>query len=125
MRIYAASLLLCLAACSPETADAPDSVRAANESTPPAAAPPPAPSPLSVPPGAPAADVLTLQGLGALRIGEAVPAGSGWAERGAQISDLCRTISSPDFPGVYAIVEGDRVRRITVGERSDVKLAEG
>jgi hypothetical protein len=125
MRIHAAALLLCLAACSPETADAPDSVRAANERTPPAAAPPPPPSPLSVPPGVPAADVLTLQGLDALRIGEAVPAGSGWAELGAQISDLCRIVSSPDFPGVYAIVEGDRVRRITVGERSDVKLAEG
>jgi hypothetical protein len=69
--------------------------------------------------------VLTLEGLGALRIGQAVPAGSGWAERGAQISDECRLISSPDFPGVYAIVEGGRVRRITVGQRSDVKLVEG
>ena len=48
-----------------------------------------------------------------------------WAERGAQISDSCRTVSSPDFPGVYAIVEEGRVRRITVGQRSDVRLAEG
>jgi hypothetical protein len=69
--------------------------------------------------------VLTLEGLGALRIGQAVPAGSGWAERGAQISDVCRTITSPDHSGVYAIVEGGKVRRVTVGERSDVKLIEG
>jgi hypothetical protein len=60
-----------------------------------------------------------------LKIGQPVPAGSGWAERGAQISDECRTVSSPDFPGVYAIVEGGKVRRVTVGERSDVKLVEG
>ena len=84
-----------------------------------------APPPVAPPPAPPAANVLTLQGLGALRIGEAVPAGSGWAERGAQISDMCRTVSSPDFPGVYAIVEEGKVRRITVGERSDVKLIEG
>jgi hypothetical protein len=34
-------------------------------------------------------------------------------------------VSSPDFPGVYSIVEEGKVRRITVGERSDVKLVEG
>jgi hypothetical protein len=73
----------------------------------------------------PAATVLTLEGLGALRIGQAVPAGSGWAERGGQIPGGCRTISSPDFPGVHAIVEDGKVRRITIGERSNVKLAEG
>ena len=54
-----------------------------------------------------------------------MPAAGGWAERGAQISDGCRTISSPDHPGVYAIVEGGKVRRITVGKGSDVKLVEG
>ncbi len=87
----------------------------------------PAPSPPPPPPAdaPPAADVLTLAGLGALTIGQAVPAGSGWAERGAQISDSCRTVSSPDFPGVYAIVGDGKVRRITVGERSGVKLVEG
>ena len=78
--------------------------------------------PADAPPGR---DVLTLTGLGKLRIGEAVPVGSGWAERGAQISDMCRMISSADFPGVYAIVEEGQVRRITIGERSDVKLVEG
>ena len=72
-----------------------------------------------------AATILTLDGLGALRIGEPVPEGSGWAERGAQISEECRTVTAPDVPGVYAIVEDGRVRRITLGERSDIKLAEG
>lgn len=77
--------------------------------------------------GTPAAGVkmLTLEGLGGLVIGQPVPAGSRFAERGAQINDTCRTVSSPDYPGVYAITENDQVRRITVGERSDVKLAEG
>ena len=71
-----------------------------------------------------APDVLTLDGLGDLRIGEPVPAGSRWAERGAQASDTCRTISSPDFPGVYAIVEDGKVRRITAGQRSTIRLAD-
>ena len=118
----ATALLLCLAACSSEPAQAPDvAPDSANERTPPAAAPPST----SPSPPAPAAKMLTLEGLGALRIGQAVPAGSGWAERGAQASDTCRIISSPDFPGVYAIVEGGKVRRITVGQRSGVKLIEG
>lgn len=71
------------------------------------------------------ANVLALEGLGDLRIGQAVPKGSSWKERGAQTGDACRTVSSPDFPGVHAIVEGGAVRRITVGQRSDVKLVEG
>ena len=121
--LAAPTLLLCLAACSPEPAEAPDvAPGAANHGAAPTAAAPPAARSPSAPP---AADVLTLEGLGALRIGRAVPAGSGWAEEGAQISDECRIVSSSDFPGVYAIVEDGRVRRITVGERSDVKLAGG
>lgn len=118
--LAATPLLLCLADCSPEPTDARDvTPAAANESVP--VAPPPTPSP-SAPP---AADILTLEGLGALRVGQAAPAGGGWAERGAQISDSCRTISSADHPGVYAIVEDGKVRRITVGSGSDVKLVEG
>lgn len=70
-------------------------------------------------------DVLTLEGLGNLRIGQPVPADSGFAERGAQVSATCRTVSSAEFPGVYAIVSDGQVRRITVGQRSDVKLIEG
>ena len=123
--IPAAAILLCLAACSPEPADAPDA--AANTTNQSATAPPPS---SAQPPAAPtetppAANTLTLEGLGVLKRGQAVPANSSWAERGAQISDECRTVSSPDFPGVYAIVEGGKVRRVTVGERSDVTLVEG
>ena len=65
------------------------------------------------------------KGLGDLVIGEPVPQGSGFAERGAQISDGCHTISSRAYPGVYAITERGEVRRITVVERSGVKLVEG
>jgi len=72
-----------------------------------------------------AGDILALEGLGDLRIGQPVPSGSSWAERGAQISEECRTVSSPRYPGVYAIVTGDKVRRITLGQRSTVLLAEG
>ncbi|MFD1106739.1 hypothetical protein [Sphingobium olei] len=73
----------------------------------------------------PASQMLGLEGLGTLRIGAPVPKDSGWAERGAQTGDTCRTVSSPAYPGVYAIVGGGKVRRITVGTRSDVKLVEG
>ena len=70
---------------------------------------------------------LALEGLGDLVVGEPAPNGSSFAERGAQIGDECRTISSPAYPGVYAITagEGGPVRRITVGERSEVTLVEG
>ena len=69
--------------------------------------------------------VLTLDGLGALKIGQPVPKGGTWAERGAQASDTCRLVSSPKYPGVYAIAEQGKVRRISVGERSDVRTIEG
>jgi hypothetical protein len=118
------ALLLCLAACSPQPNGSPDAAAdTANEAE--ASPAPPAPPPPAVSADVPAGSVLTLDGLGALKIGEPVPAGSGWAERGAQVSDACRTVTSPDFPGVYAIVEGGKVRRITVGGRSGVKLIEG
>ena len=68
---------------------------------------------------------ISLERLGELEIGQPLPTGGKWAERGAQPSDLCRTVTSPEFPGVYAIVVNEAVRRITVGQRSDVKLAEG
>lgn len=74
--------------------------------------------------GASSANVLTLDGLGDLRIDLPVPAGSKWAERGAQASNACRTISSPDYTGVYAIIEQGKVRRITAGQNSAVKLSE-
>lgn len=124
----AAAIALALAACSaepPENGAAEDQANSANASAPSQSALEPSPATNVSAPEAPAATVLTLEGLGPLRIGEPVPAKSGWAERGAQISDACRTVSSPDFPGVYAIVEDGRVRRVTVGQRSDVKLIEG
>lgn len=121
--ILVASALACaLAACSSQ---APEQT---GEATSPAA------EPTSVVPTADVAErpaafsdrkILSLEGLGNLRIGEAAPAGSSWAERGAQESDICRTITSPDYPGVYAIVEQGKVRRITLGQRSTVKLVEG
>lgn len=76
-------------------------------------------------PAAEGGRTLMLEGLGDLMIGRPVPTGSSFAERGAQISEDCRTVSSPDYPGVYAMTDGAQVRRITVGERSDVKLVEG
>jgi hypothetical protein len=117
-------LLLAIAACSPEPAKSPAADDRTNEATPPATA---SPRPDPAPPAAatPSARTLTLEGLGALRIGAAVPPGVGWAERGAQVPGGCTTVSSPDFPGTYAIVEGGKVRRITIGERSDVRLVEG
>lgn len=71
------------------------------------------------------AQVIGLEGLGDLRLGEAVPRGGRWRERGAQTGHACRTVSSPAYPGVYAIVSGGKVRRITVGRASHVKLVEG
>jgi hypothetical protein len=123
--LTATLLLLCLAACSSQRGDSPDAApNTANEAQSPPASPAP-PAPAAQPPAVSADHVLTLDGLGALKIGEPVPAGSGWASRGAQVSNSCTTVTSPDFPGVYAIVEGGKVRRITVGERSGVKLIEG
>lgn len=81
--------------------------------------------PKGTPSAAATPDVLGLEGLGDLRIGQPVPARSSWAERGAQAGDACRTVTSPAYPGVYAIVEQGKVRRITLGKRSQVKLAEG
>lgn len=70
--------------------------------------------------------VLALEGLGDLAIGKPVPASSTFASRRAQIpgSD-CKTLSSPDYPSVYALVEDGEVRRITVTRDSQVKLVEG
>jgi len=119
------SLALGLAACSPEPSRAPEPAPDTGSAPPVAAPAPPTPSPTEAPAAPAKANTLTLEGLGPLRINQPVPAGSGWTERGAQISNACRTISSPDFPGVYAIVQQDMVRRITVGRRSTVTLVDG
>lgn len=54
-----------------------------------------------------------------------MPADATWKRDAAQASDTCLTYTSPDHPGAYAIVGDGAVRRITIGQRSDVKLAEG
>jgi len=77
------------------------------------------------PAAAPSAQTLTLEGYGGLTIGKPVPTGSPWAARGAQASEECLTISAPDWPGAYAIVEENVVRRITVSDDSKAKLVEG
>ncbi len=69
--------------------------------------------------------VLTLNGLGTLHFGQPVPNDGPWAERGAQASDTCRVLSSSDYPGVYAIAEGGKVRRITASNGANVKTIEG
>jgi hypothetical protein len=69
-------------------------------------------------PAATPATVLGLEGLGDLRIDQPVPAGASWSERGAQTGEACRTVTPPEYPGVYAIVADGSVRRITLGQRS-------
>jgi hypothetical protein len=80
--------------------------------------------PAAAPPAAPSAQTLTLEGYGGLTIGKPVPTGSPWAAQGAQISEECLTLSAPDWPGAYAIVEQGVVRRITVSDESKAKLVE-
>ena len=122
--IFAATALaLTLAACSQAPEAVPDGAQTAAAPAPSPEAATAAPSPIASTNTSPA--TLTLEGLGDLKLGQAVPAGSRWAERGAQASDMCRTVTSPDYPGVYAIVEGNKVRRVTVGQRSPVELVEG
>lgn len=69
--------------------------------------------------------VLTLAGLGTLLFDQPPPGDGPWSERGAQASDTCRVISSADYPGVYAITERGKVRRITAGAGSNVRTIEG
>ncbi len=116
--VSALVLTLGLAACSP----APSEQKAETPARMPTA---PAPTPAPIPAPTPNSKVIGLEGLGDLRIGQPLPAGGTWGERGAQTGEACRTVTSPDYPGVYAIVTDGMVRRITVGQRSDVKLVEG
>jgi hypothetical protein len=127
--ILFSALSLALAACSPQPApqEPAQSPTPAPSSTPPAPrAAPTEPGTAETPPATGQADsaaTLGLEGLGQLRIGQAPP--PGWSERGAQESPTCRVVSSAQQPGVYAIVLDGKVQRITVGQRSQVKLAEG
>ncbi|OJU07636.1 MAG: hypothetical protein BGN86_12510 [Caulobacterales bacterium 68-7] len=71
------------------------------------------------------ARVLTLSGLRGLKIGEPVPLGGQWSTPVGDVGDGCHAVRSADFPGVLGLVEDGKVRRITLGSGSDVKLAEG
>lgn len=125
----ALAMLLALAACAPRSDQSNASVPAAgaveSETVAPASTPTPEVPRETPTPAAAQAKVIGLEGLGDLRIGQPVPKNASWAERGAQTGDACRTVTSPDYPGVYAIVTEGKVQRITVGQRSDVKLVEG
>jgi len=116
------AIALVITACSPDSTGAPKKGEEAVVTKP--AVPVKPASPPATPP-TPSTKVIGLEGLGDLKIGQPVPAKSDWASRGAQASDACETITSPTYPGVYAIVTGSKVRRITVGKQSDVKLIEG
>ena len=67
--------------------------------------------------------VLSLDGLGDLRIGQPLP--PGWNAPGGETSDVCRTATSSQYPGVVALITDGLVRRITLGQTSTVKLTEG
>ncbi len=114
--LLALALSLSLVACSAE----PEGDAAA-----PAASATPSPTASAAPEEEVSANTLTLAGLGPLRIGQPVDPASGFAARGAQVSDECVIVSSPGYPDVYAIVEGGLVRRISVSEGSTVTLIEG
>lgn len=118
------ALALTLAACSPSSNNSASSGTVVSPAGLAMATPTPTPTPSTSPP-ATTTPTLTLAGLGALTIGGPVPARSSWSALGGQASDACTTLTSPDFPGAYAIVEGGKVRRVSVGPRSDVRLIEG
>ncbi len=106
------------AACSPE-AEAPLAEKTVTTT-------PSAEVATSAPATAADANTLTLEGLGELRIGEPIPSGSSFASRGAQIpGSTCRTLSSPDYPGVIAMTVDGELRRTTVSDGSKVALVEG
>ncbi|UYV16682.1 hypothetical protein [Porphyrobacter sp. ULC335] len=116
-----AALVLCVGACAPGPADTSDAGSATGSSSAPAATAAANTSAAALS----ERNVLGLEGLGMLRLGEPVPPTSSWIERGAQVPGSCTTITSPEFPGVYAIVEARKVQRVTVGGQSEVKLREG
>lgn len=113
-----------LGACSsPERSDGPSSRATETPSTAPVTSASTSPSPATGSTfGAP---TLALEGLDDLAIGQPVPVSSSFRMRGAQASDTCLLYSSPEFDGVYAIVEDGAVRRITISRGSGIKLVEG
>ena len=79
-------------------------------------------SPASDKTASPGPKTLTLEGLGGLTIGQPVPANSSFTAGDGQIGNGCETLSSPEWPGVYAIRTNGEVRRISVADGSGVKL---
>lgn len=116
--------LALLAACSSQSSSDPEPAADETVSVTPAKPMAPEKTAPAIDP-VPSANTLALAGLGDLRIGQAVPTGSRWAERRAQVSEGCHVLSSPDYPDAYAIVEGGKLRRISISKGSKVKLAEG
>ncbi len=116
MKRIALIAALALAACSPS---------ADEEAEQAAGSPAPSATPVTIVDGADP-NTLRLEGLAELRIGQPLRANGSFAAIGAQIpgSD-CRTVSSPAYPGVYAMTIAGEVRRITVGGNSPVTLVEG
>lgn len=111
---------LALAGCSGATTDAPaEPTETSASATPSAAAITPTPA------SSVEAQVLTLEGLGGLIIGQPVPQGSSFVSRGAQIGNGCEILSSPDYPNTYAMVEEGTVRRITLTTGAKARLVEG
>ena len=86
----------------------------AQDSEPAAEAPAPAPEAATSTRATPAAPTLTAQGYDTIRIGAPPAAATGYAlaDDGSYEED-CRIFTSPRLPGVYLIVEGGRVMRIT------------
>lgn len=114
------AVVAALAACTPSGESTEDRVTSETAAQVADEAPAPAASNADA-----AATTLRLEGLGSLVIGEPIPAGSSWAVRGAQISESCETASSPEFPGAYAMLIDDEVRRISISDDSEVSLLEG
>jgi hypothetical protein len=114
-----------MAACS--KSPAPSETPASETASDAAAATPAATGTASAPPASqsPSAQTLTLEGLGGLRLGQGIAADSHWKLGTDEMSPACQIATSPDYPGVYAIVNDGKVRRISVGARSTVKLVEG
>ncbi|RIV83278.1 hypothetical protein D2V17_13920 [Aurantiacibacter xanthus] len=117
--VLIAAPMLALAACSGSDDSAPEADATPGTTV----APPTSASPAAETTAQPS--VLTLEGLGDLKIGAAVPQGSSWKALDVQVGDGCTMYSSPDYPDTWAMVTGGLVRRISAGRDSDVKLIEG
>jgi hypothetical protein len=120
--MIAAGLGLTLAACSgrDETSEAP-----VERSTEAVTAPVSEVSETAPAGGVTDPTILTLAGLGRLRIGEPVPADSGWSKSEVQLSDECVTFGSNDQSNAYAMSDGKVIARITVSAGSGVKTQKG